>query len=71
MISVCVNIEKFKIKHGFDPVVGHYKELIIGFKVIYMNTYTVQIEDVSGLEADRVIIFDMRITTCGSKKLPE
>ena len=44
------------IKRGVDPVVGHYKELIIGFKVIYMNTYTVHIEDLSGPEADRGIL---------------
>ena len=41
------------ICRGNDPQVGPYKELVIGFKTIFMNTYTVLVEDLSGPEKER------------------
>lgn len=65
-----------KIVHGNDPAVGNYKELVVGYKTIFMNTYTVHVEDLSGPEAQRRILFrheglhlweaDCKATTIGS-----
>ena len=36
------------ILRGYDEQVGHFKELIVGYKTIYINTYNTVIYDLSG-----------------------
>jgi hypothetical protein len=52
-----MNDATMHICRGNDPMVGPYKELVIGFKTIFMNSYTVLVEDLSGPEKDRSVLY--------------
>ena len=41
------------VLRGYDDQIGHFKELIIGYKTIYINTYTIVVYDISGNPEDR------------------
>jgi hypothetical protein len=36
------------ISRDYDDQIGHFKELIIGYKTIYINTYNTVVYDLSG-----------------------
>lgn len=40
-----------------NTISGSYKELVIGYKTIYINTYTIVVQDLSGNERDRAVLF--------------
>ena len=46
-----------RILRGRDPTIGNFKELVVGYKTIFMNTYTVHVEDLSGAPNQRSCLF--------------
>ena len=46
-----------RILRGTDPTIGDFKELVVAYKTIFMNTYTVHVEDLSGSLNKRSCLF--------------
>lgn len=44
-------------KIGADGGQGQYKELVVGYKTVYINTYNVSVTDLSGDENKRSTLF--------------
>lgn len=51
------DVDIYILRGQDNTISGSYKELVIGFKTIYINTYTIVVQDLSGHEKDRAILF--------------
>lgn len=48
-----------QILRGYDPLAKqHFKEVIIAYKTIYINTYNVVVQDISGPTNARSTLFN-------------
>lgn len=60
LLNTRLNIDEVKLEiiRSYDPVKKHYnKELVIGFKTIYINTYTVWAYDLSSSLDERSFLY--------------